>query len=129
MVEAGIFGPRDRLFLWKGQLVEAMTQGEPHCFAMAQLNRFLVRLVPDEWFITPGRPLALPDESMPEPDFMVVCGTPRDYLHRPPNPGDVDLVVEVSDSSLAFDRGEVLPAYAAHAVPVYWIVNIPERRI
>ena len=67
--------------------------------------------------------------SMPEPDLMVVHGSLRDYLQRPPTSRDVAIVIEVSDSSVAQDSVTKLRAYAADGVPVYWIVNLPKCRV
>ena len=69
------------------------------------------------------------NDGMPEPDVTVVRGTTRDYKGRSPAARDVALVVEVSDSSLAVDSGEVKAAYAREAIPIYWIGNLPKQRI
>ena len=63
--------------------------------------------------------------SEPEPDFAVVPPGDYDLDH----PSEAYLIVEVSESSLAFDRGKKLRLYASCAVPEYWIVNLPERCI
>jgi Uma2 family endonuclease len=69
------------------------------------------------------------DDSVPEPDLSIVRGASRDYSQRHPKACDVALLIEVSDSSLAEDRGDKLQTYASAGVPVYWIVNLPNRRI
>ena len=67
--------------------------------------------------------------SEPEPDAAVVRGNIDDYKRRHPGPGDVALVVEVSDTTYGDDSGEFLRQYAAAGIPLYWIVNIARRRI
>ena len=132
LVEAGVYGADDPVFLWKGRLVEKMTKGDPHAFAVDRASvALLVRLVPDGWS-RPSRSSrsSLGDDSMPEPDLAVVRGSLRDYLERTPTARDVALVVEVSDSSLAHGfRDEAAGPTRPRAIPVYWIVNIPKRRI
>ena len=66
---------------------------------------------------------------MNEPDRCVVRGSARDYLVRDPGPGDIALLVEVADSSLADDRELADKVYGPARIPVYWIVNVVDRRV
>src|SRR4051812_22319441 len=129
MIAAGVFTEKDPVFLWKGRLVEKMTKNPPHTIAETELYRLMIRLVPDGWYVAQEQPMAIPDDGVPEPDLTVVRGRTRDYKGRAPTAQDVALVAEVADSSLAIDSGEVLQTYAREAIPVYWIVNLPEKRI
>ncbi len=129
MVGAGIFGDKSPIFLWHGRLVEKMTKGDPHIFAVLALSKILDRLLPEGWHARPEAPVRVGDDSMPEPDLSVVRGGLRDYLGRKPSVRDTALVIEVADSSLAIDSGDVLRTYAVEGFPVYWIVNIPNRRV
>jgi Uma2 family endonuclease len=129
LVESGVYGPDDPVFLWKGRLVEEMTKGNPHAFSSSSIVVLMVRLVPGGWAVRPDQPIVLSDNSMPEPDLAIVRGSLRDYLDRTPNARDLALVAEVADSSLMQDSVTKLKAYAADGVPVYWIVNLVSRRI
>ncbi len=129
LVESGVYGPRDPVFLWKGRLVEKMTEGDRHAFSSLSLVGFMIRLVPDGWSVRPDKPIVLSDESSPEPDLTIVRGSHRDFVRRTPTAGDVVIVVEVSNSSLSLDSGTVLKAYAANSIPIYWIINIPGARV
>jgi Uma2 family endonuclease len=129
LVESGVYGPRDPVFLWKGRLVEEMTKGDGHAFSSSSIVGFMIRLVPDGWAVRPDQPIALRDNSMPEPDATIVRGCLRDYARRTPTALDIALIVEVSDSSLSQDSSTKLRAYAADGVLVYWIVNIPQCRV
>ena len=134
MVASGVFGDKSRAFLWEGQLVEKaskMTKGRPHVTALNELYRRLSDLLrgAEGYFVEQEQPLALGDASEPEPDLKCVRGANRDYTTRTPTTHDCPLVVEVADSSLRDDVGERLRVYAAAGVLVYWVVNIPRRRI
>jgi Uma2 family endonuclease len=129
MIAAGIFSEKEPIFLWKGQLVEKMPKGQPHNIALNELLKTLIRLVPEGWNVRQEQPIALTDDSEPEPDITIVRGTSRDYPDRPPAASDVVLLVEVSDSSLTVDSSEVLEINARESILMYWIVNIPKRRI
>jgi Uma2 family endonuclease len=129
LVESGVYGPRDPVFLWQGRLVEKMTEGDRHAFSSSSLVGFMIRLVPDGWAVRPDKPILLADESVPEPDLTIVRGSLRDYGRRKPGSEDIAIVIEVSDSSLRLDSGAMLKAYAANSILVYWIVNIPVGRV
>jgi Uma2 family endonuclease len=73
-------------------------------------------------------PIAL-IESEPEPDAAVVRGDITTYFTRHPTPTDFGIVIEISDSTLAFDRRDKGRIYARAGIPVYWIVNVVDRQV
>src|SRR6185503_12644375 len=81
--------------------------------------------LPSGWVVRTQMPLALDDESAPEPDVAVVAGRREDY--RDAHPGRPALVIEVAESSLEIDREYKGSLYAHATVDEYWIVNIVER--
>jgi Uma2 family endonuclease len=127
MAEAGIFSETDRVELIQGLLVIKMTKNPPHSVAARAVAKSLGRLVPQGFFVTREDPIRIPGYSEPEPDVAMIRGESRDYTSRHPEPPDVALLVEVSDSTLEFDRTEKLAMYAAGGITVYWIVNLIDR--
>lgn len=127
MIEAGVFGPNDRVELINGEIIEMGPQNLPHGAAVSKANMFLVRLCPDNCYLRVQSTLPLTGADAPEPDIVIVRGTPDDHSTR--RPEEVLLAVEVADTSLAFDRTEKMQLYARHEIPEYWIVNLPERVI
>jgi Uma2 family endonuclease len=77
------------------------------------------------WIVMVQAPLALGLEAEPEPDLAVVRGEWRDFVAGPPS--TAELVIEVSDSTLAFDQGTKANLYARAGIAEYWIINLPER--
>ena len=125
LVERGLFEPDDRIELIDGLLVVRVPQSAPHVVALQLAQRALQRAFGDGWNIRPGGPVALDEDSEPEPDLAAVPGDPRDYAGaHPARPG---LVVEVSLASLAFDREYKSSLYARAALVEYWIVNLVDR--
>lgn len=127
LVEAEILGPEDRIELLGGQMVVKEPQYSPHATAIQLVQRTLERAFGPGWSVRPQMPIALDDESEPEPDVAVVPGDPRDY--RDAHPERPVLIVEVSLSRLGFDREHKGSLYARAGLPDYWIVNIPDRRL
>lgn len=130
LLDVGVFQSGDPYELLNGVIVAKMPQNGPHASASSRLERRLNKLLPDEWLVRAGKPLTVPSsESVPEPDIAVVSGPEDKYDARHPAPGEVALLVEVSDSSLGRDTGEKLAVYARAKVPQYWVINVKERVI
>jgi Uma2 family endonuclease len=130
MIRKGILKEGDPVELVEGLLVKKMTKNPPHTFATQALRDLLPTLCRPGWFVNDQEPVTT-DDSEPEPDVTVVRGERRQYLaqDRHPGPQDTALVVEVADSSLAVDETLKAPAYARARIPVYWIVNLVDRRV
>ena len=122
LVELGAFSPADRLELLAGDLVVCEPQGTPHMTAIRAAEEALRHCFGPGWEVRTQAPVALDDESEPEPDVVVAPGTFRDYRHAHPS-GPV-LLVEVADTSLESDREHKGSLYARAGVPEYWIVNL-----
>src|SRR6266571_5171323 len=124
LVDFGMF-QRDPVELIGGQLIVAEPQGSYHATAVGAADDALRAVLPPGWIVRAQMPLALDEESAPEPDLVVVRGSRADY--RESHPARPALAVEVSDSSLAFDREHKGSLYARAGVPDYWIVNLVDR--
>jgi Uma2 family endonuclease len=81
--------------------------------------------LPPGWIVRVQDPLALDEESAPEPDIAVVRGSRTDYRHA--HPARAALIIEVAESSLAFDRSQKGSLYARGGIADYWIVNLVDR--
>jgi Uma2 family endonuclease len=130
MARAGILKSREPVELIEGLLVRKMSINPPHTYATGHLHDLLRRMLPSGWFINEQSPITTTD-SEPEPDLAVIRGDRRQYLvqDRHPGPADTEILIEVSDSSLAFDRTTKLQVYARAGVPQYWVVSIPDRGV
>ena len=128
-VDAGIFGPDDKVELLEGQIVPKMPQNTPHSAATTLTAAALREAFGTGSYAREEKPIALSDLSSPEPDVAVVKGSPRDHLEGHPGPDDILLLVEVADSSLVKDQTRMARLYAEADVAEYWIVNLRERMV
>ena len=128
MVRVGVLDEDDAVELLEGLLISKMPTDPPHDVMVGVIPDALAKLLPAGWFTRAQATLALPD-SRPEPDVAVARGQPFDYLTRHPGPADLALLIEVSDATLARDRGTKLRIYARAGIVEYWIVNLIDRQI
>jgi Uma2 family endonuclease len=128
LIRTNFLTTEDRVELIDGYMVNKMPQNDPHASTVQRLTADLIRTSPSGWQARIQLPITLAN-SEPEPDAAVVRGDRHTYDHRRPTGSDFGVVVEVADSSLRFDRVIKLPLYAAAGVPVYWIVNLIDRRV
>ena len=124
LVDLGVF-EGDPIELIGGQLVVAEPQNSPHATAVGAADDALRAALPPGFIVRAQMPVALDDESAPEPDLAVVPGRRADYQLA--HPRGAVLVVEVADSSLQFDRDEKGSLYARARIAEYWIVNLIDR--
>jgi Uma2 family endonuclease len=124
LVELGVFDG-EPLELIGGQLIVAEPQGSYHASTIFKVADVVRAALPRGFVVRSQGPIALDEESEPEPDVAVVAGSHDDY--RASHPRRPVLVVEVADSSLRFDRRRKQSLYARGGIEDYWIVNLVDR--
>jgi Uma2 family endonuclease len=125
LIDLGAFDEDEPLELIGGQLIVAEPKGSPHAAAVGMAGDTLRSALPPGWTVRIQDPVALDEESVPEPDVAVVRGRHADYRHA--HPARPTLIVEVAESSLRFDRIEKGSLYARAGIVDYWIVNLVDR--
>jgi Uma2 family endonuclease len=125
LIEIGVFRPGDPVELLGGEIVVAEPQSSPHYTAIGLAEDALRRAFGPGWLIRTQGPIALDDQSEPEPDVAVARGGLRDYSHQ--HPARPVLIVEVAASSLVLDRDHKGSLYARARLDDYWIVNLVSR--
>jgi Uma2 family endonuclease len=124
LVDLGLFHGQP-VELIGGQLLVAEPQGSYHANAVSVADDVLRRLLPPGWIVRAQMPVALDDESEPEPDLAVIRGTRAElWAAHPTRPA---LALEVAETSLAFDRDVKGSLYARAGIADFWIVNLRDR--
>jgi Uma2 family endonuclease len=130
LVELGFVDESTRAYLWEGEIYQPMTINPAHRNAVGNLVDLLkARFQRAAWTVDQDASLDQEDGTKPEPDVMVLFGPRASYRHRKITVADVVLLVEVSDTTYDRDRGVRLRKNAQTGVPLYWVVNILERRV
>lgn len=123
IIDHGIFAEDEPIELIRGEIVRKMPIGTSHAFAVNMLTRLLSKRLPESAMLSIQNPVLLTD-SEPEPDVAVLSFPTDAYASRRPVAEDVFLLIEVADTSLAFDRDVKGPVYAEAGIVEYWIVNL-----
>jgi Uma2 family endonuclease len=131
-LEASGLWDQQRLELVDGELISKIGKSRSHVNASVVLYPWLIRVF-GEQFVNPEAPIDVSPEdnpiNEPEPDLIVLNRPSFDFLKANPGPGDVLLVVEISDSTLGFDLTRKAELYARAGIVEYWVLDIAARRL
>jgi Uma2 family endonuclease len=123
--EAGIFHEDDRVELLDGEIIIMSPIGNRHTWALTNLNELFSEQNRRRYFVWTGNPVEADRRSEPLPDIALIPRSLKGSRQHPLT-NQVHLIVEISDSSLTYDRGRKLHKYASSGTPEYWIVNLQD---
>ncbi|MDF5710072.1 MAG: Uma2 family endonuclease [Nostoc sp. S4] len=127
LAELGFFKENDRVELIKGEIIQMAAKGTLHSVCSTRLYRELIKLVAEQAIVRGQEPIIIGDDSEPEPDLAIVRNRADEYLEAHPSPSDVLLVIEISNSTLKYDRDVKLSLYAEAGISDYWIFNLVDN--
>jgi len=123
MAEVGILNETDRVELIRGEIVEMTRPGRRHVAFVNNLNALLVIRLAGRGIVSVQNPVALSDDSEPQPDLAIDRLRDVPYKEREAYADDALLLIEVADTSLRYDRSTKLSLYAETGIPEYWVVD------
>jgi Uma2 family endonuclease len=129
MAQAGILAPREPVELLDGQLIAMPPIGPPHAYTVHAVARFFFERFSERAYVSVQGPVTLDERSELQPDLMLSALPAEQYAVAHPTPAEVLLVVEVASSSLGYDSGMKLRAYARRSVREYWIVDLEHDHV
>ena len=129
MAEAGILSEEARVELVDGEVVEMSPIGSRHQAVVDRLTRMLVTFAGEDYIARAQGPVRLDEHNEPQPDLALLRFGEDFYERGHPGPGDALLLVEVSESSLEYDRSVKLPLYAGAGIPEVWVVDLASNEI
>lgn len=129
MHTAGIFTEDDRLELLQGQVVRMNLVGPRHAAIVKRLNTLLNQQVAQRYIVSVQDPIQLSAFSEPQPDVALLAYRADYYAMSHPQAHDVLLLIEVSDTSLEYDRMQKLPLYADAQIAEVWIIDLEQQQV
>ena len=128
MIATGIFHPEERLELIEGEIIAMTPQGSGHATAVRLVEDALRTLFTSGWDVRVQMPLALDPESEPEPDIAVFTVRTGQRLAKP-SASEINLLIEVAESSLVHDTTEKSALYAESGISEYWVVDLNSQTV
>jgi Uma2 family endonuclease len=125
LTELGLIPENDRTELIDGEIILMSPKGLAHVICCQNLIRELSKILQEGYILDCQNPIILGNRDEPEPDFIIL--KPSYSKKSLPIPSDLELVIEVSDTTLKYDRETKLRKYAAAGIPQYWIVNLVDE--
>jgi Uma2 family endonuclease len=123
---------QQQLELVEGELISRMGKKRPHTNALIMVQAWLVQVFGVQ-YVNPETPIDVAPEdnptSEPEPDLVVLARPSLEFRNANPQPSDLLLVVEISDSTLGFDSTVKAELYARAAIAEYWVFDVAARRL
>ena len=129
MAKAGILTEDDRVELIEGEIVEMSPIGSRHAACVKRLIRFLSQQVGQHALIGAQDPVRLGEHSEPQPDIALLRPRADFYSTAHPGPADVLLLIEVSDTSIDYDREVKVPLYARSGIGEVWLIDLAGESI
>lgn len=129
MAEIGLLAPDARVELIDGEILDMPPIRKDHESVVDQLNHLFVRAVDDLAIVRVQGSVRVGSMSMPQPDVAILKPRSDFYRSRRAAASDVLLIIEVSESTLGFDRDVKVPLYARHGIPEAWIVDLQHDRL
>jgi Uma2 family endonuclease len=129
MVRSGILLEDARVELIEGELYDMNPIGWAHQAVVDRMTAFFVRSLDDRAIVRTQGPIRLSERTLPQPDLALLRPRPDYYRQAGPTPADVFLLVEVSDTTLVYDRDVKLPLYARADIPEVWLIDLPGQRV
>lgn len=129
LIEKGILTKYDRIELLNGMVIEKMPKSPQHCSLTDLVTHLFIRLFEDKAIIRNQNPIWLDDVSEPEPDIVLAIPKEDEYENSHPTPNEILLILEVSDSTLVYDRKTKGEAYARAGIRQYLLLNLQDRTI
>ena len=123
--DAGFYTDQRGVELLDGEIILMSLVGSRHILVTLNLTDFFGEMNQRRYLVSVGNPVEVDDFSEPQPDFALLPRSQKS-AKRLPFSRDTYLIIEVSDTTLAYDRGRKLRKYANSGVPEYWIVNLQE---
>lgn len=129
MIKNGIFDDNDRIELINGVIIEKMPKGTKHSSITDRATRIFYRTLNDQLLIRNQNPIWLDEFSEPEPDIVLTTIKEDEYETTHPTPNEIFLILEVSDSTLSYDRNTKAIAYSRAGIRQYLLLNIQDNTI
>lgn len=129
LIDWGFFAENENVELIRGEIIKMSPKRKRHSVCNYLLLKTLTILIGERAIVRGQEPIFIPPNSEPEPDLIIATNKDDNYLSSHPLPPEILLAIEISDSTLKYDREIKLPLYAEAGITHYWIINLGDRHL
>lgn len=129
MVEVGLLNEDSRVELIDGEIIEMAPIGSEHAGHNNYLMSCLAHRLYGKAIVAGQNPVILGGYEEPQPDIALLRWRNDYYRTAHPHAEDVLLIIEISDSTLRYDRDVKIPLYAKNGIPEVWLLDIQNRQL
>ncbi len=129
MIETNILPEDEPIELIEGELIEMVPINPPHAGKTGRLNQIFSPAVQNLALVYVQTPIWLSNHSQPQPDLTIVRLRDDFYETAHPQPQDILLLIEVSDTSVTYDRNIKIPLYGRYGIKEVWLIDLPKQRV
>jgi Uma2 family endonuclease len=129
MAESGVIDEDEAVELIEGRIVQMAAKDHKHAIATKRANRIFSSKLGDSVIVSVQDPILLNDFSEPEPDIALIKPPDERYIRNHPKPEDILLLMEIGDSSLAYDRDVKCPLFARNRIIQFCLLNLQAREL
>ncbi|MEF8702651.1 MAG: Uma2 family endonuclease [Candidatus Accumulibacter sp. UW26] len=122
MAETGLLDETDRVELIEGELIDMAPIGSKHAYIVNRLSQKFAASGGEQYLVSTQNPVQLGEHSEPQPDVALLRN--GNYMDKLPMAADILLIVEVSHTTLDYDRDVKLSLYARHGIPEVWLLDV-----
>lgn len=127
MGEVGVFKADENNELVAGEIIKMSPIGKRHAACVRRLDYLLNRQLGDRVIIDTQNPIQLNNLSQPQPDLVLLQPRPDFYEERHPQPSDILLLIEVSDTTIDFDQQVKIPLYCQSEIQEVWLIDLNQN--
>ncbi|NEP74627.1 MAG: Uma2 family endonuclease [Okeania sp. SIO2G4] len=127
MLEAGVLTENERVELIRGEIVKMSPIGIHHANCVDNLTELFILSLAKTVTVRVQNPVRLNDNSEPEPDIALLQRRQGFRRTQHPQPEDIFLLIEVSDTTVKYDQEVKIPLYAENNIVEVWLVNLTEE--
>jgi Uma2 family endonuclease len=128
-IELGVFKPEERIELWEGEFVEMSPIGKRHAGCIDAVAEMLKDFLNKQVIVRTQNPIVLNDFSEPQPDVCLLKRRADFYRSVNATAADVLLAMEVSDTTIKYDREIKFPRYAENGIAEAWLIDLENDRV
>ena len=129
MAKVGLLPPNARVELIEGEIIDMAPIGSRHAAAVDLLAERFIEALRGAALVRVQGPVRLSARSEPQPDLALLRPRADRYADNHPTAADILLIVEVSDTTLDYDRDVKARLYASHGIPELWIVDLENNKL